>query len=201
MDIRKNPFFRILSAILTLSRHYAPQNEVAAVGSTPVNKLQTPVLLPPGPVQPGGRAEPKGLKPPENIIFKRYIDGKPVDLVSLRRWLYEHGIKRINKKYELFALWRFLKDKGLLDGSQLTTPNFLEQMTVWYPDEKAQYSGDEINLYKRGYLGDTPFYSWDRKKFREKRSYKQSMKGFDCLYAICQDLNDAYPEKGFRMSV
>ena len=145
---------------------------------------------------------PLGVEP-ENKIFVttfKYIhpEGERVCNLSmslLLKWIKTHFLPKINQKYDWFALWRFLKDKGLL--SETMVSRFVEQMKLWFPSESIPAKEDAINLYKRGYLGDHPYTEWNKEAFLQKRNTsKQSEEGFDRLLGICYQLAGTfYPSR------
>ena len=137
---------------------------------------------------------PLGVEPENRIFVSTFKYKHPegerecnLAMSLLLKWIKANFLPKVNQKYDWFALWRFLKDKGLLRETMVT--RFVEQMTNWFPSENIPAQEDAINLYKRGYLGDHPYNEWDKNEFLEKRnSTRQSEEGYDRLLGICYDL-------------
>ena len=123
-----------------------------------------------------------------NLIFVGMHKGSKLDLDKLREWLEENFVSRVVRYYDWFALWRFLKDHEIIRKDRYEVTAFVKQMRCWYPEAKLEKAEEAVNLYKSGYLGDTPFRLWDEQVFEQKKNTKQSIKGFRRLYSLCADL-------------
>ena len=141
---------------------------------------------------------PLGVEP-KNMIFVstftyRLPDGERefrLSMSLLLKWIKANFLPKLNKKYDWFALWRFLKDKKLLSDTKVS--RFVEQMNLWFPSEEIPAAADAINLYKNGYLGDHPYLEWNVEEFINKRpSTKQTEDGFDRLVSLCFNLAGAF---------
>ncbi len=141
---------------------------------------------------------PLGVEP-RNMIFvstfrHRLPDGEREFRLSaslLLKWIKANFLPRVSKRYDWFALWRFLKDKRLLTDTRVS--RFVEQMNLWFPSEDIPAVADAVNLYKNGYLGNTPYLDWRQDEFTERRpSTKQTEEGFDRLLALCFSLAGAF---------
>ena len=137
---------------------------------------------------------PLGVEP-KNMIFVstfcyRQPDGERefrLSMSLLLNWIKANFLPKVNKKYDWFALWRFLRDKHLLTDTKVS--RFVEQMNLWFPSEDNPAVADAINLYKNGYLGDNPYVEWNKQEFIERRpSAKQTEEGFDRLLVLCFNL-------------
>lgn len=124
-----------------------------------------------------------------NLIFVEIHNGSKLNLNKLREWLEENFVHRVVCNYDWFALWRYLKDHNLIRKDRYEVTDFVKQMRCWYPEAKLEKVEEAINLYKSGYLGDTPFNLWDERVFMQKKNTKQSIKGFRRLHSLCDDLN------------
>ena len=133
---------------------------------------------------------PKVEAPLTNYIFKEKQDDGCLHLRELRYWIGDHFARYVEAKYEWFALWRVLKDKGLLKRDQQKMTDFVKQMHEWYPSDSFNGVEEAINLYKSGYLGITPFKRWDDDRFRKYKKARQSMNGYYRLFRLCSDLMD-----------
>ena len=123
-----------------------------------------------------------------NIIFVETYKGSALNLDELREWLETNFVNRVVHNYDWFALWRYLKDHNLLRKDRYEITDFVKQLRCWYPEAKLEKVEEAINLYKSGYLGDTPFKLWDEGVFMKKKNTKQSIKGFQKLHSLCTDL-------------
>ena len=124
-----------------------------------------------------------------NLIFETIHNGSKLDLNKLREWLEKNFVHRVVYNYDWFALWRYLKDHNLIRIDRYEVTDFVKQMRCWYPKAKLDKVEEAVNLYKSGYLGDTPFNLWDERVFMQKKNTKQSIKGFRRLHSLCDDLN------------
>lgn len=139
-----------------------------------------------------------------NFIFKKFLDGLPMDFGSLHEWLDNNFVYQLNANYEWFALWRIATDMRLIESGRTKISLFVEQMNKWFPDAPHPCKASEINRYKRGYLGNTPFKDWNRYSFCEsiedEKRCKQSPTGFDNLYRLCKKLNNGLAKIDLKLS-
>ncbi len=137
-----------------------------------------------------------------NFVFKKFKDGFPIDFGNLHEWLDKNFVYQLNANYEWFALWRIASDMRLIESGQTKISVFVEQMNKWFPDAPHPCKASEINRYKRGYLGNTPFKDWNEWCFREsiedKKKCKQSRAGFSNLYRLCKKLYEDLPKAELR---
>ena len=149
----------------------------------------------------GGQAQPVQEEPTEsevcteilvpeddNLIFRTEVNGLPLDLERLKSWIEAYFIKRLANQYDWFALWRVLMDKHLIRNSKTTTRLFVEQMSKWFQDPPLPCEEGSINLYRSGYLGETPSCDWNDEKFENRIKGKQRMNGYFRLHDLCGDL-------------
>lgn len=157
-----------------------------------VNNYISTQPQPHGDVQESNTVEEVSAEPVvhENLIFRNNLDGRPLDIERLFRWIDTQFLPLLTAKYEWFALWRVLKDASLLGSDMEQTSKFVEQMRLWYPEAPHTCSASEVNRYKRGYLGKEPFVTWDKGVFRNSMDDKQSMDGFKRLEELCRRLTD-----------
>lgn len=141
---------------------------------------------------------PLGVEP-KNMIFVTTFSYKMpegerefrLSMSLLLKWIKRNFLPRVSKKYDWFALWRLLKDKNLLSDTKIS--RFEEQMNLWFPSEVIPAVADAINLYKNGYLGDNPYYDWNKQEFLERRpNVKQTEEGYDRLVLLCYSLAGAF---------
>lgn len=134
----------------------------------------------------------------ENFIFKKFLDGFPVHFGNLHEWLDNNYVYQLNANYEWFALWRIATDMRLIESGRTKISVFVRQMNMWFPEAPHPCKASEINRYKRGYLGNTPFKEWNRYVFCESledtKNCKQSSAGFDNLYRLCKKLSEELPK-------
>lgn len=133
-----------------------------------------------------------------NLIFRRYRDGRAVDMEKLRLWIDDNFVCRVNFSYEWLALWRILVDEGFIDSGRTKASEFERQMRGWYPQAPCPCDSGALRLYRYGYLGDKPFRAWDEEEFRLKMQKKQTVKGFRRLYGLCTDLTEGLRATDFR---
>lgn len=126
----------------------------------------------------------------ENIVFKKFIDGKALNIEALFRWVSQSFLPRLNANYEWFALYRVLRDINIFESGMNKISKFAEQMNLWFPDAPYPCVAGEVRRYNKGYLGDEPFEKWDRKVFRTRMEDKQSMDGFERLVELCAFLSE-----------
>ncbi len=128
----------------------------------------------------------------ENIIFRTHYRGREIDHKKLWDWINEYFLKRLTYKYDWFALWRILKDSGLIQNSKTSTSDFVRQMNIWYRDVHTECVCNEgnVNLYRSGYLGKTEYKYWRKADFLEQMKPKQREEGFDRLNDLCVYLSE-----------
>ncbi len=126
----------------------------------------------------------------ENLVFKKFVDGKPLNIEALFCWISQSFLPRLNANYEWFALYRVLRDMNLFESGMNKISKFAEQMNLWFPDAPYPCVAGEVRRYNKGYLGDEPFEKWDRKVFRVRMEDKQSMDGFERLAELCGLLSE-----------
>ena len=121
----------------------------------------------------------------DNLIFWENIEGKELDLQKLWRWIAGYFIKQLKYKYDWFALWKILIEKGFIRGSKQESIDFEKQMRKWFPDVKKPCKADAINCYRYPYLGVTDSACWSEEMFEKKIRGKQRMNGFTRLKERC----------------
>lgn len=142
-------------------------------------------------------------KPLRNAIFKSSVidpdthQQRELQLVRLYNWIGEHFVSRLSARYEWFALWRMLYDKKLIEGTRAMTSKFAKQMNDWYPDAPYPCIEGEVNRFRNGYLGQTPFSLWDENAYLSKLHGKQSYSAFRQLYDLCEDLKNTLKTDDF----
>lgn len=124
----------------------------------------------------------------KNLIFKKFMDGKPLNIDALFDWIEQSFLPRLNANYEWFALYRVLRDMNLFESGMNKISKYADQMNRWFPDAPYPCVAGEVRRYNKGYLGDEPFEKWDRKVFRARMEDKQSMDGFERLTELCSML-------------
>lgn len=138
-----------------------------------------------------------------NTIFKSSVidpgthQQRELQLVRLYNWIGEHFVSRLSARYEWFALWRMLYDKKLIEGTRAMTSKFAKQMNDWYPDAPYPCIEGEVNRFRNGYLGQTPFSLWDENAYLSKLHGKQSYSAFRQLYDLCEDLKNTLETDDF----
>lgn len=138
-----------------------------------------------------------------NTIFKSSVidpdthQQRELQLVRLYNWIGEHFVSRLSARYEWFALWRMLYDKKLIEGTRAMTSKFAKQMNDWYPDAPYPCIEGEVNRFRNGYLGQTPFSLWDENAYLSKLHGKQSYSAFRQLYDLCEDLKNTLKTDDF----
>lgn len=138
-----------------------------------------------------------------NAIFKISVidpdthQQRELQLVRLYNWIGEHFVSRLSARYEWFALWRMLYDKKLIEGTRAMTSKFAKQMNDWYPDAPYPCIEGEVNRFRSGYLGQTPFSLWDENAYLSKLHGKQSYSAFRQLYDLCEDLKNTLKTDDF----
>ena len=124
----------------------------------------------------------------ESIVDSATHHTRQLQLAKLHRWIGEHFVNRLSARYEWFALWRILYDKKLIVGTRAMTSKFARQMNEWYPDAPSPCVEGEVNRFRNGYLGQTPFTLWDEQTYLKQIQGKQSYSAFKQLYDLCNDL-------------
>ena len=138
-----------------------------------------------------------------NAIFKSSVidpdthQQRELQLVRLYNWIGEHFVSRLSARYEWFALWRMLYDKKLIEGTRAMTSKFAKQMNDWYPDAPYPCIEGEVNRFRNGYLGQTPFSLWNENAYLSKLHGKQSYSAFRQLYDLCEDLKNTLETDDF----
>lgn len=132
----------------------------------------------------------------ENIIFRTHYQDHELDFQKLWIWVNRHFMKRLSNKYEWFALWRVLKDKGLIRNRMVSTRDFVRQMKAWFKDQDSECmcSDYNVNLYRSGYLGMTEYRDWCQETFEEQleKKTKQRLDGYLRLSELCADMLQAF---------
>lgn len=123
-----------------------------------------------------------------NDIFKTAFNEGELDLVKLWLWIDANFLKRLANQYDWMALWRVLTDKHLIRNSRQTTKAFVTQMEAWFVEPPQKCNAGSINLYRSGYLGETPNCDWNEETFERRMKNKQRMEGFRRLNDLCHDL-------------
>lgn len=135
---------------------------------------------------------PKGLT---NTVLRVRQTGWRLDLGKMWKWINANFIDRLSKGYDWFALWRVLFDNNLIEQGQHQVTKFATQMNEWFPKAKIECTAKQSNLFKNGYLGDTPYRLWNKQTFRERRnSPQQTDDGYDRLEMLCLELGEALEE-------
>jgi len=132
----------------------------------------------------------------DNMIFRTQFNDQELDLQKLWHWINNHFMKRLTYKYDWFALWRILKDKGLIRNRMVSTRDFVKQMTAWFVNQAQECicNDGNVNLYRSGYLGKTEYSNWCREKFEEQldKKPKQRIEGFDRLSDLCAEMTQDF---------
>ena len=134
----------------------------------------------------------------ENIVFRRYIDGKPVDMGALHQWIADSFLPQQLYIYDWFALWRLLRDNDMFDKDKDLVQAFADQMNEWFPKAQKSCSAGEVNRFKRGYLGETPHAQWNRAKFLQARDDKQTRDGYDRLDRLYISLAETFDKSKLK---
>lgn len=121
----------------------------------------------------------------DNLIFWETFGEKELDMQKLWRWITDYFIKQLKYKYDWFALWKILIEKGFIRGSKQESADFEKKMRRWFPDVKKPCKADAINCYRYPYLGETDSANWTEEAFEKKRRGKQRMNGFTRLKERC----------------
>lgn len=132
-----------------------------------------------------------------NTIFNANSNGKPINLLSLRKAIGEM-VKLVEHKNQWFCVWCVLKHRNLLADYHFQA--FADQMMHpdWYGKEKVPtFKGENISDYS-DYLGQTDFTLWNLKSFQEYRSLhnKPEKKWSDTLFKtfhhLCYEMDEIY---------
>ena len=99
-------------------------------------------------------------------------------------WIRKNYLPFHVHDYDWFALLRFLADYGMLEkGIKTTNDDFANQISEWFP--KYSVSGNGVKIYRTGYLGENPHWSWNRALFEDNKRSNQKIEGFVHLDRIC----------------
>ncbi len=120
-----------------------------------------------------------------NDIFFGKIDGKDLDLEALWRWIARNFVKQLKYKYDWFALWKILVEKGFIRGRKQDSIDFEFQMRKWFPDIKKPCRADAMNCYRYPYLGENDSADWNEADFLKYKRDKQRKNGFTRLKKRC----------------
>ena len=124
-----------------------------------------------------------------DIVFKQiYFNGLSLNMGRMETWIKDHFLINVCAKYDWFALWRIMQEKGFLKDYK--TSKFVEQMELWFGKEQMKGVAAAINLYRSGYLGNYHHDKWDYNEFAKGMKGKQSKDGFNRLLALCMELNE-----------
>lgn len=125
---------------------------------------------------------------PENLVFKKNYNGRPIDFFTIRKYLEVKQVKDIKHKYEWYSGYRIFDDLKLLEELKLTS--YAEQMNTWFPDAKVPCDADALGDYATGHTGKN-YNLWDEETFLNEMKNNQSKKGFRKLSGLCHDIKDA----------
>lgn len=125
---------------------------------------------------------------PENLVFKKFHDGKPVDFFTIRKVIEVKLVKDIKHKYEWYAAYRILFDLNLLEDLILTS--FATQMNVWFPNANVPCDADSFGDYATGHTSKN-HNLWNRDVFLKEKKNNQTKTGFNKLDILCHNLKDA----------
>lgn len=119
------------------------------------------------------------------INLKVSFNGKDIerDIVQLYHFIKEHGVQGIEKKYEWYAIYKFLVKKGYLSNPDIS--KFVEQMNLWYPDATIKCNQNETRLYN--FLGNHDVEEWPYLD-KSKLSKKKSLNGAKRIHALYTNL-------------
>lgn len=125
----------------------------------------------------------------ENTVIRENQGMGRLSLWKLHKWIESHFISLLANQYDWLALWRVLYDHNLIAQGEHQSSKFEKQMNDWFPDAKMACSAKEMNRFRKGYLGDTPYTEWEKAEFFRKRDTdKQSTDGFERLKELCDRL-------------
>lgn len=159
-----------------------------AGGEQPVSEAEPPMPVEEQ-VADGLSEEDEPAGNVDNHIFIKARDGWQLDVKKLKTWIHDNFLPNLHKRYDWFALWRVLADHRLIAQGEYQTTKFVEQMTKWFGEAQMPCKAKSVNLFKNGYLGDTPYYNWNKAMFKDRRnSYEQTMGGYDRLERLCDEL-------------
>ena len=129
---------------------------------------------------------------PQNLVFKKFHDGKPLDFFTIRKVIEVKLVNDMKFQYEWYAAYRIAYDLNLLDEIKLTS--FAEQMNKWFPDTKVPCSADTLGDYATGHT-NMNISRWDQEKFladkKENQTKNQTKKGFMRLWNRCHEIQNA----------
>lgn len=125
---------------------------------------------------------------PQNLIFKKFHDGKPIDFFTIRKAIEVKLVKDIKHKYEWFAAYRILLDLNLLEDLILTS--FATQMNTWFPNATIPCGADAFGDYATGHTSKN-YNLWNRDVFLKEKKKNQTKAGFNKLDILCHNLKDA----------
>lgn len=132
-----------------------------------------------------------------NTIFKVNPNGKPINIISLRKAIGEM-VKRVEYKNQWFCVWCVLKHRNLLSDFHFQA--FADQMMHpdWFGKEKVPtFKGENISDYS-DYLGQTDFTLWNLRAFREYRALhnkpekKWSDTLFNTFHHLCYEMDEIF---------
>ena len=124
----------------------------------------------------------------QNFIFRTRINGKTINLATVRRVVEDVVVKHIKYKYEWFAVYRIMYDMKILEELQLS--RFAEQMQAWFPEATVPCTADSLGDYATGHTVKA-FSLWNLTAFCNDHTKAQSTRGFNRLYCCCTELQDA----------
>ncbi len=125
---------------------------------------------------------------PQNLVFKKNHEGKPIDFFTLRLYIEVKIVKDIKRQYEWFAAYRIVYDLNLLEDLKLSS--FAKQMNTWYPDAKVACDAEALGDYATGHTS-MRYEKWDEETFMVEKKNNQTKTGYRILWNRCHDLKDA----------
>ncbi len=125
---------------------------------------------------------------PENLIFKRYHNGKPIDFYTIRLCIEVKLVKDIKRQYEWYAAYRILDDLKLLEDLKLSS--FASQMNKWFPNAKVKCNAESLGDYATGHTSKN-YELWNEDTFMTEKKNNQTKTGYRKLWGICHELKDA----------
>ena len=125
---------------------------------------------------------------PENLIFKKNHDGKPIDFFTIRLCIEAKLVNDIKRQYEWYAAYRILDDLKLLEDLKLSS--FASQMNNWFPDAKVKCNSDSFGDYSTGHTSKN-YALWNEDTFMAEKKNNQTKTGYRKLWGICHELKDA----------
>lgn len=92
-----------------------------------------------------------------NQIFKGLIDPYHIiNMVSLRQWIYDTLVRRMQHSYGWLALLLFAQYHQLLIKDD--TKSFSEQMKAWFPNVPHPCTQESVNTYRRGFFREDQYH-------------------------------------------